>query len=186
MKGNEIPSLTDKEWARKNEIGTITKTLEYHTGIGTGTAKVSVTAQIISGEEIDAIEAECSTIDLENEDNPVEIEQDKFTMRRFCRIFGIDEDTYHDIMKKKYEGLKASEINKNYKKVNDALHVIKKQHRGQPPRCTRLPDYISALTNPLLKEKRTKADFRFCQGHRSQHYINWYRKDNRFSKTHYN
>ena len=110
MKGNEIPSLTDKEWARKNEIGTITKTLEYHTGIGTGTAKVSVTAQIISGEEIDAIEAECSTIDLENEDNPVEIEQDKFTMRRFCRIFGIDEDTYHDIMKNKSEDLRNQMI----------------------------------------------------------------------------
>lgn len=110
MKGNEIPSLTDKEWARKNEIGTITKTLEYHTGIGTGTAKVNVVAQIISGEEIDAIEAECSTIDLENEDDPVEIDQDKFTMMRFCRIFSIDEDTYNDIMKNKSEDLRNKMI----------------------------------------------------------------------------
>lgn len=103
MKGEEVPSLTDKEWSSKNELGSITEEIEYSIGEGKK-AKVNVTATIISGEESEAIEAECSEIDYSTEE--VNLDREKFTMKRFCRIFGIDEDTYRDIMKNKSDDLR--------------------------------------------------------------------------------
>jgi len=99
----DIPSLTDKEWASTNELGSITEEIEYSIGEGRK-SKVNVTATIISGEESEAIEAECSEIDYATEN--VELDREKFTMKRFCRIFGIDEDTYKSIMKNKSDDLR--------------------------------------------------------------------------------
>lgn len=106
MDEEKIPSLTDKVWANTNEIGSITRVLEYVAKDGKK-SKVEVTARIISGEEIEAIEAECSTVDYTVGPEPkVEIDNDKLTVLRTCRVFGIDIDQYDAIMKNKSEDLR--------------------------------------------------------------------------------
>lgn len=106
MTEEKIPSLTDKEWANTNEIGSITRVLEYIAKDG-NMSKVEATAQIISGEEIEAIEAECSTIDYTVGPEPsVEIDNDKFTKLRNCRTYGIDIDQYDAIMRNKSADLR--------------------------------------------------------------------------------
>jgi len=99
MPEGDIPSMNDKEWSSKDELGTREEIIEYQTA--DGKKQVRVTVHLISGEEIEAIEAASSTIDVENEENPVEIDQEKFAMLRLCRIYDISEDTYYDIMRNK-------------------------------------------------------------------------------------
>ena len=101
MEKEKIPSLTDKEWANTNEIGSITRVLEYVAKDG-NKSKVEVTAQIISGEELEAMEEVCSTIDYTVGPEPsVEIDNVKFTKMRNARTFGIDIEHYDTIMRNK-------------------------------------------------------------------------------------
>jgi hypothetical protein len=110
MDEERIPSLTDKEWANENEIGSITRVLEYIAKDG-NKSKVEVTARIISGEEIEAIEAECSNVDFTSgPEAKIDIDSDKFTKMRTCRTFGIDIDQYDAIMRNKSDDLRNQMI----------------------------------------------------------------------------
>jgi hypothetical protein len=102
MKDEEIPSLTDREWARQDELGSITEVVEYSTG--DGLKQVNVTVQLISGEEIEAIEADCAVF---NEDGSLEsIDKERFTRLLQSRMFGVDEETMNDILKNKSSDLR--------------------------------------------------------------------------------
>ena len=106
---NKIPSLTDKAWSQTNELGTRTKILEYMTP--DGMKQVEATGQMISGEEIDAIEDLCSEIDyeeLDDEGNPkIEMDKTRYLKLRNCRIFGMEEDVYDNVMKNKSDTLRS-------------------------------------------------------------------------------
>ena len=109
---DKIPSLTDKEWSEKNELGKIERVLEYRTA--DGIQCVNVTANLISGVEIEAIEADCASVDMdvldEKGEHEIEIDTDRFAMLRMCKVFNINEDTYNDIMQNKPEGLRNQMI----------------------------------------------------------------------------
>jgi len=102
MEDKEIPSLTDREWARQNELGSITEVVEYSTG--DGPKRVNVTVQLISGEEIEAIEADCAVFD---KDGSLEsIDKERFTRLLQSRMFGVDEETMINILKNKSSDLR--------------------------------------------------------------------------------
>lgn len=102
MKDKEIPSLTDREWAKENELGSVTEIVDYSTG--DGLKQVNVTVQLISGEEIEAIEAECAK--FEDDGTLIEIDKERFTLLRQCRMFGVDEETMKNILKNKSSDLR--------------------------------------------------------------------------------
>lgn len=106
MPKEKIPSMNDKEWSSKNELGSKTEVIEYFTA--EGMKQVKATVKLVSGEEIEAIEKECSEIDMAADDpiSTITIDQEKFAMLRTCGIFDIDEETYHDINKNKSSDLR--------------------------------------------------------------------------------
>jgi len=94
---NETPRLSDKDWSKKNELGTTEELVKYRTP--EGPKEVLVTVAMISGAEEEAIEDQCKFRDPET--GTYDIADTKVTMLKFCRMFGIDEETYHDIMHNK-------------------------------------------------------------------------------------
>ena len=102
MDEKKIPLLTDKEWSEKNELGSVTEVVEYATG--DGPKQVSVSVQLISGEEIEAIEAECAS--FEEDGTLKEIDKERFTLLRQCRMFNVDEKTMKNILKNKSSDLR--------------------------------------------------------------------------------
>ena len=109
---DKIPSITDKAWSETNELGTRTKILEYMTP--EGIKQVEATGQMISGEEIDAIEDLCSEVDygeLDEDGNPkIDMDRELYLKLRNCRIFGMEEDVYDNVMKNKSAELRNEMI----------------------------------------------------------------------------
>lgn len=103
MDKDEISNLTDVGWASENELGTIEEIVEYKSG--EQTKRVKVVAHILSGAELDAIEAVHSKIDLENDD--VHIDVAGFNRAKMCRIFRIDEKTLDLIFNNKSSNLRT-------------------------------------------------------------------------------
>lgn len=98
MKGNTNASLSDRTWAKQSELGTLKEVIEY---TGTDGIKRSVDVEVhrLSGEEMESLEALCSTMDEKAE--KITIDKEKFSRLRICRMFNIDEDTLTDIYKNK-------------------------------------------------------------------------------------
>jgi len=103
MTGKTIPSLTDKAWASENELGTIEEVIEYHCGEKKN--KVKAVAHVLSGEELEAIEAKFTISNYET--GEVDIDGEGFNRAKWLRIFRIDEATLDAIFKNKSSDLRT-------------------------------------------------------------------------------
>ena len=98
----KIRSLTDKEWISENELGTIEEVIEYHNG--EELKQVKVVAHVLSGAELDAIEAKYSRFDSNT--GKIDIDSDKYNKARMCSIFKLDEESLNKILANKSSDLR--------------------------------------------------------------------------------
>ena len=101
-KEEAISSITDKDWASKNELGTIEEIIEYSSG--EEIKQVKVVAHILSGAESDAIDSKYSSFNTET--NKLDVDSDGMTKAKMCKVFRIDSDTYDLIMNNKSSDLR--------------------------------------------------------------------------------
>ena len=97
-----IRSITDKEWASENELGTIEEIIEYSSG--EEIKKVKVVAHVLSGAESDAIDSKFTSFDMETE--KMNVDSEGLNRAKMCKIFRIDEETYDLISNNKSSDLK--------------------------------------------------------------------------------
>ena len=103
-----IRSLTDKEWIEEEELGTIEEDIEYQNG--EETKVVHAVAHILSGSELDAIEAKYTSIDLnapdDAEDGGISIDQEGYQLAKMCATFKLDEISMRKIFNNKSSDLR--------------------------------------------------------------------------------
>jgi len=97
-----IRSITDKEWASENELGTIEEIIEYSSG--EEIKKVKVVAHVPSGGESDAIDSKYTSFDIES--GKMNVDSEGLNKAKMCKIFRIDEETYDLISNNKSSDLK--------------------------------------------------------------------------------
>jgi len=97
-----IRSITDKEWASENELGTIEEIIEYSSG--EEIKKVKVVAHVPSGGESDAIDSKYTSFDMES--GKMNVDSEGLNKAKMCKIFRIDEETYDLISNNKSSDLK--------------------------------------------------------------------------------
>lgn len=91
-----IPELADESWQKENELGKVTEVIEYQTG--TGIARVSVTGNILSGAQVEALEAKYMTTD--NQGN-VTMDTTKYMRELQKLVLGMSGDKFQSIMDNK-------------------------------------------------------------------------------------
>jgi len=97
-----IRSITDKEWASENELGTIEEIIEYSNG--EQMLKVKAVAHVISGAELDAIEAKFTSFDMDS--GKMNFNSEGMNKAKMCKVFRIDEKTYDQIFTNKSSDLR--------------------------------------------------------------------------------
>jgi hypothetical protein len=97
-----IRSITDKEWASENELGTIEEIIEYSNG--EQMMKVKAVAHVISGAELDAIEAKFTSFDMDT--GKMSFNSEGMNKAKMCRVFRLDEKTYDQIFTNKSSDLR--------------------------------------------------------------------------------
>lgn len=97
----EIPSITDVDWAKQNELGTEERVLEYHTK--DGTKKVKVIAYIPSGADIMALELKHLSTDPKL--GAVKKDVDKYLRELVKLVFRMTGETYQSILDNKSSDL---------------------------------------------------------------------------------
>ena len=97
-----IRSITDKEWASENELGTIEEIIEYSSG--EEIKKVKVVAHVPSGGESDAIDSKYTSFDIDT--GKMNVDSEGLNKAKMCKIFRIDEETYDLISNNKSSDLK--------------------------------------------------------------------------------
>jgi hypothetical protein len=97
-----IRSITDKEWASENELGTIEEIIEYSNG--EQLMKVKAVAHVISGAELDAIEAKFTSFDMDT--GKMSFNSEGMNKAKMCRVFRLDEKTYDQIFTNKSSDLR--------------------------------------------------------------------------------
>lgn len=93
-----IPSITDVEWAKQNELGTEERILEYHTK--EGTKKVRVTAYIPSGADVMALESKHLAPDLKHGETKKD-RSDKYMRELLKLVFRMTGESYQLILDNK-------------------------------------------------------------------------------------
>ena len=97
-----IRSITDKEWASENELGTIEEIIEYSNG--EQMLKVKAVAHVISGAELDAIESKFTSFDMDS--GKMNFNSEGMNKAKMCKVFRIDEKTYDQIFTNKSSDLR--------------------------------------------------------------------------------
>jgi hypothetical protein len=97
-----IRSITDKEWASENELGTIEEIIEYSNG--EQMMKVKAVAHVISGAELDAIEAKFTSFDMDT--GKMSFNSEGMNKAKMRRVFRLDEKTYDQIFTNKSSDLR--------------------------------------------------------------------------------
>jgi hypothetical protein len=97
-----IRSITDKEWASENELGTIEEIIEYSNG--EQLMKVKAVAHVISGAELDAIEAKFTSFDMDT--GKMSFNSEGMNKAKMCMVFRLDEKTYDQIFTNKSSDLR--------------------------------------------------------------------------------
>ena len=97
-----IRSITDKEWASENELGTIEEIIEYSNG--EQLLKVKAVAHVISGAELDAIESKFTSFDMDS--GKMSFDTEGMNKAKMCKVFRIDEKTYDQIFTNKSSDLR--------------------------------------------------------------------------------
>lgn len=98
----KIRSLTDKEWISENELGTIEEVIEYHNG--EELKQVRVVAHVLSGSELDAIEAKYSKYNAKTGD--FNIDTEGYNKAKMCAVFKVDEASLDQIFNNKSSDLR--------------------------------------------------------------------------------
>ncbi|MHA1662573.1 MAG: hypothetical protein ACTSVR_04885 [Candidatus Thorarchaeota archaeon] len=129
----KIRNLTDKEWISEEELGTIEEDIEYQNG--EETLIIHAVAHVLSGSELDAIEAKYTSIDLTAEEGEgVTVDQEGYQFAKMCATFKLDEISMKKVFNNKSSDLrmKLMMLMNRASGVSDTSTIEKEKNSESP------------------------------------------------------